>query len=157
MHLRRLLSGCFAALILCLMTLPSPTSFAQVAGLTTLAALHNQARPLLIFARKPDDSQMGIQLRILDEHAAQARDRQIVPLALPYHSPAPSALQLSDTDAEAARRRFHVAPSDFVVILLGKDGGVKLRSSKPISMEKLDDTVDAMPMRKGEMRGQPKS
>ncbi len=156
MYLRRLLSGPFSAPILCLMTLTSPPSSAQQAGLTTLAALHDQARPLLIFALKPDDAQMGIQLRILNEHAAQAHDRQIVPVALPYQSPAPSALQLSDTDAEAARRRFHVAPSDFVVILLGKDGGAKLRSSKPISMEKLVDTIDAMPMRKDEMHGQPK-
>lgn len=124
----------------------------QQTGLTTLAQQRGQTRPLLIFAARPGDPQMGIQLRILDEHAAEAHDRDIVGIALPYNSPGPSALQLSATDAEAARRRFHVAPGDFTVLLLGKDGGAKLRSSKPISIRKLEDTIDAMPMRKDEMR-----
>lgn len=37
-------------------------------------------------------------------------------------------------------------------LLIGKDGGVKLRSNSPISNEKLFDTIDAMPMRQREMR-----
>ena len=130
------------------------TGSAQQTGVTTLDALRDHARPLLIFAPAPDDAQMGIQLRILEEHAAEAHDRDLVPIALPYNSPGPSTLQLSNDDAEAARRRFHVAPGDFVVLLLGKDGGSKLRSSKPLSMPKLETTIDAMPMRQNEMRSQ---
>ena len=125
---------------------------AQESGLTTLADQRNQTRPLLIFAEHANDPQMGIQLRILKEHVAEASDRQIVPIALPFREPGPTALQLSATDAEAARRRLNVQGSDFVVILLGKDGGTKLRSSKPIPMSKLEETIDAMPMRKDEMR-----
>ena len=121
-------------------------------GLTTLQALRDHTRPLLIFAPGPDDSQMGIQLRILNEHAAEASQRDLVAIALPYHNPSPSTLQLSDAEAVEVRRRFHVTPGDFVVILIGKDGGSKLRSSKPISMPMLDRTIDAMPMRKYEMR-----
>lgn len=37
-------------------------------------------------------------------------------------------------------------------LLIGKDGGVKLRSDAPISNKKLFDTIDAMPMRQREMR-----
>jgi hypothetical protein len=37
-------------------------------------------------------------------------------------------------------------------LLIGKDGGVKLRSNSPISNEKLFRTIDAMPMRQREMR-----
>ena len=121
---------------------------AQEIGLTTLAAQRDQARPLLIFAERANDPQMAIQIRILNEHAAEASDRQIVPVALPFRAPGPTALQLSGDDAEAARRKFHVSVSDFVVILLGKDGGAKLRSSKPIPMSTLVETIDAMPMRK---------
>jgi hypothetical protein len=129
-----------------------PANAQQMQGVTTLSALRGQARPLLIFAREPDNRQMGIQLRILNEHAAEAQDRQVVGIALPYQNPGPSNLQLSATDADAARRRFHVAPTDFVVILLGKDGGEKLRSTKPIPMSRLVETIDAMPMRKDEMQ-----
>ena len=125
---------------------------AQNSGLTTLGALRDQARPLLIFAREPTDPQLQIQVRTLQEHAAEAHDRDLVAIALPYNNPGPGALQLTAADAEAARRRFGVTPDDFVVILLGKDGGVKLRSKKPLTMENLKETIDAMPMRQDEMR-----
>ena len=124
---------------------------AQATGLTTLVAQRDQTRPLLIFAERANDPQLEIQVRILSEHAAEAADRQLVPIALPYRAPGASALQLSAEDAEAARRRFHVTSGEFAVILLGKDGGVKLRSSKPIPMSKLEKSIDAMPMRKEEM------
>lgn len=140
-----------ALFVACFMPFAEPTP-AQQHGLTTLAAQLGQTRPLLIFAPKPDDPQMGIQLRTLNEHAAEAHDRDIAPIALPYNSPSPSELQLSPTDAEAARRRFHVAPGEFAVILIGKDGGEKLRSSRPLSISKLDETIDAMPMRQQEAR-----
>ena len=121
-------------------------------GLTTLANLRDQARPLLIFAARPDDPQLIIQLRTLQDHAAEAQERQITPLAIIYNNPSPTDAKLTPTDAEATRRRFSIAPNEFVVILVGKDGGEKLRSSKPISMAKLDETVDSMPMRQDEVK-----
>lgn len=124
----------------------------QVTGLTTLQQLKDQARPLLVFAPKPDDPRLEIQMRTLQEHASEAHERDVVMVALPYNTPSPTAAQLSSDDALDARRRFGVAPGEFAVILLGKDGGSKLRSSKPISMQKLDDTIDAMPMRRDEMK-----
>ena len=41
------------------------------------------------------------------------------------------------------RRRFHISPSDFVVILLTKNGAEKLRSTTPISLARLTRTIDA--------------
>ncbi len=124
----------------------------QEPGLTSLDRLRDHARPLLIFAPKPDDPRLEIQVRTLQEHAADAHDRDLVPIALPYHNPSSTPSQLSTTDAETARRKFHVAPEDFTVILIGKDGGAKLRSSKPLSMEKLNETIDSMPVRQDEVR-----
>ncbi|WP_322348331.1 DUF4174 domain-containing protein [Marivirga arenosa] len=37
-------------------------------------------------------------------------------------------------------------------ILIGKDGGIKMRKDQPIKNEKLFATIDAMPMRKREMK-----
>ncbi len=121
-------------------------------GIVTLAGLRDRVRPLLIFAPKPDDPQLEIQLRRLHQNAAAMTERDVLPVAIPYNAPSPTAAMLSDTDAVAARRRFHVAPDEFVVILVGKDGGEKLRSEKPFSNEKLQQTIDAMPMRQEEMR-----
>ena len=131
---------------------------AQDTGLVSLDSLRDSARPLLIFAPKPDDPQLEIQLRTLNEHAPAMREREVVPIAIPYRTPSPTPAGLNNADGEAARRRFHVAPGQFAVILLGKDGGEKLRSDKPLSMTKLNSTVDAMPMRQemhGKRRPQP--
>lgn len=128
------------------------TLHAQQVAVTTLSQLCNQFRPVLIFAPRPDDPQLEIQVRTLQEHAAEAQDRDLAVIAVPYQSPSPSRLQLAPTDAEAARRQFHVAPGDFTVILIGKDGGEKLRSAKPLSMNHLMETIDAMPMRQDEVK-----
>ncbi len=132
--------------------LHAPMLHAQQIAMTTLAQLRNQYRPLLIFAPRPDDPQLEIQVRTLQEHAAEAQDRDLAVITLPYQSPSPSRLQLAPAEAESTRRRFRVAPGDFAVILLGKDGGEKLRSGKPISMRELAGTIDAMPMRQEEMK-----
>jgi hypothetical protein len=60
---------------------------------------------------------------------------------------------ISDTDPEAQgalRRTFGV--EGFAVLLIGKDGGVKLQRQEPITADALFAVIDAMPMRRQEMR-----
>jgi hypothetical protein len=53
--------------------------------------------------------------------------------------------------ADALRQRYDVAePIGFTVILVGKDGGEKLRQTHPIRRDQLYGSIDAMPMRRGE-------
>lgn len=55
--------------------------------------------------------------------------------------------------AAALRAVFRVEKDGFTALLIGKDGGVKLRSASPFSLETLlYPTIDAMPMRKAEMK-----
>ncbi len=49
-------------------------------------------------------------------------------------------------------RRFELTGSEFTFLLLGKDGGEKLRSHEVVEPEKLFRLIDAMPMRRDEMR-----
>jgi hypothetical protein len=44
------------------------------------------------------------------------------------------------------------ADQSYQNLLIGKDGGVKLRQASPISNQELFNTIDAMPMRQREMR-----
>ena len=124
----------------------------QNAGPTTLAQWRDRARPLLIFAPAPDDARMLAQLHTLGEHAAEMADRDLVPIAVPYRDASSGVAQLGPQEAEVVRQRFHVRPEEFAVVLVGKDGGAKWRSGKPVSMEALNGKIDAMPMRKEEMR-----
>ena len=41
----------------------------------------------------------------------------------------------------------------FRAVLVGKDGGAKFTAAEPIPRQKRFDTIDAMPMRRGEIRG----
>ena len=49
--------------------------------------------------------------------------------------------------AAGVRKRYGLPTSSFTVVLIGKDGGAKLRRSRPISAAVLQATIDAMPMR----------
>ncbi len=118
---------------------------------TTLAALRDRFRPLLIFAASPDDPGLRAQLTRLHDHAPGLAERDVLVIAIPYNNPSLTEIALTVAEGEAARRRFKVAPNEFTVLLIGKDGDEKLRSQKPVSLQKLRETIDSMPMRKEEM------
>ena len=55
---------------------------------------------------------------------------------------------------QALFKKYKASTQNFTFILIGKDGGEKLRSTQPISKEKLYRIIDDMPMRKSEMKHQ---
>ena len=52
------------------------------------------------------------------------------------------------------RQQFSVAPDAFTILLLGKDGTEKYRSTNAVPMETIYTLIDQMPMRQQEMRKQ---
>ncbi len=50
------------------------------------------------------------------------------------------------------RSYYRIQPGAFAAILVGKDGGEKFRTTKPVSSESVFRRIDAMPMRKEEMK-----
>ena len=60
---------------------------------------------------------------------------------------------LTETDPQGGlHRKFKVTAQDFRVLLIGKDGHVALERSTPITAEALFSVIDAMPMRREEMK-----
>ena len=123
---------------------------------TTLASLRDRYRPLLLFAAKPDDPSLLAQMTRLKNAQAGLEHRDVLVIALviavPFNNPSSTKVALTTEDGIEARRHFNVAPDEFTVILLGKDGGEKLRSRNPVSFQKLKDLIDSMPMRQDEMQ-----
>ena len=114
-------------------------------------------RPLVVLAPSATDRRLKQQQNTLDRAADDMMDRNMLylpVLASPAHfvAPldAPYAL-LSASESAALRKRFHVEPGEFAVVLLGEDGGEKLTSHEPVSIEKLNALIDAMPTRRQEM------
>jgi len=50
------------------------------------------------------------------------------------------------------RKRYRVAKGDTTVILVGKDGGEKLRTGDLADLERIFRLIDSMPMRRREMQ-----
>jgi hypothetical protein len=118
----------------------------------SMKAMRNCYRPVLVFAASARDPSFSSQQALLEQYADDMMDRNLLyvpvlakpalfnqPLDAPY-------VMLTGAELKGIRERFHVGPSEFMVILVGKDGGEKFRSSKPVSVLKLDALVDAMPV-----------
>jgi hypothetical protein len=128
---------------------PSPNSAAG-----KLAALKGNSRPLLIFypqgpGERPLVPALSRQRALLDGHETELRERDVVLMYVPY---LPDYESMAPSMWTGLRRQFQVDDRRFTVVLLGKDGGEKLRTHVPVTIEKLDALIDAMPMRQQEMR-----
>lgn len=122
----------------------------------TFAAMHDCYRPLLVFSPTGNNAELRDQVNLLDHDADDMMDRFVLltPVLADSHGyqpplDAPHAL-LNSKEMAGLRHRYHVPDSDFLVLLLGEDGSVKLRDSHPVSTERLNSLIDAMPMRKVE-------
>ena len=59
---------------------------------------------------------------------------------------------LASEEAKKLRRHFGVKPGRFTVILVGKDGGVKMVREERTDLQEIFDLIDSMPMGQQEMR-----
>jgi len=59
---------------------------------------------------------------------------------------------LDRKEADSIRNHFTVPDDTFSLILVGKDGGIKLKRSDRVDLRAVFDLIDAMPMRQREMR-----
>ena len=110
-------------------------------------------RLLFIFAE--DDSHplfKDLQRQIV-AHKAEVEDRDLIVFEVPAQSPARmNTNQISRKDADSIRNHFAISSDTFSLILVGKDGGVKLKLHEYASLEEVFELIDSMPMRQREMR-----
>jgi len=111
-----------------------------------LKPLQWKARVLVVSAPKANDSDLTAQNAILksDFDGQAERDLTIIRLV--------GAEGPAGVDAQALRERLSLPPDRFEVVLVGKDGTTVLRRRQPISLGDLFDRIDAMPMRRDEIR-----
>ncbi len=106
----------------------------------SLDGLRWKSRPVIVLADDPADPAYKIQMTNLKSAASELKDRDIV--------------VLSEADGSASGLRDALGnPNGFRVVLVGKDGGIKVNQDSPLGVSELFSTIDAMPMRKREMKG----
>ena len=108
-----------------------------------LATYRRAYRVVVALAPSRRDPDLAVQRRIFAALGAAAAERDLV-LAT-YDDATPEGATL--------RRRF--GGTGFRAILVGKDGEEKISSGRPLDRGALLPTIDAMPMRRQEMRRTP--
>jgi hypothetical protein len=110
-------------------------------------------RLVLVFAPSGDDARYRGLEKELREQGNAIVERDL--LVFHVFENGVSRLGRSPIDAQSAallRDRFSVNPGQFLVVLIGKDGGEKLRRGGEVDITEIFSLIDSMPMRQREVR-----
>jgi hypothetical protein len=98
-------------------------------------------RRLVVVVGQPDDPRVHAEMAMLSCAKGALDERDVV------------VQSLSPEAARRDRPNLAVGPTTaFEVLLVGKDGGVKLRRLHPVDPAEIAALIDTMPMRQQEMR-----
>jgi hypothetical protein len=86
-------------------------------------------RPIVVFADSPEDPRFKEQMILLTSEAAALLERDVVVLT-------------DTTPKPTSALRKQLRPRGFMLVLVGKDGGVKLRKPHPWTVRELSRTID---------------
>ncbi len=112
--------------------------FVEVTKDTDLSSYRWTHRPIVVFANSPEDVNYTRQITMLESELNQLLVRDVV--------------VLTDTNpSEVSPLRELLRPRGFALLLIGKDGQVKLRKPFPWSVRELSRAIDKMPMRRQEL------
>lgn len=111
----------------------------MAADMADLSEFRWKKRPVLVFADSENDPAYLEQIDLLMDRSEELRDRDVI--------------VLTDTDPAArSAMRLKMRPRGFMLVLVGKDGGIKLRKPFPWSVREISRSIDKMPMRQREIR-----
>ena len=112
-----------------------------------------QDRVILLFANTNSDSFYIHQKEVLMKEKAGLIERNLVIYEIfSQGGIQPGGDLINEKNAENWRTYFSVQPRSFTFLLIGKDGGEKLRSETIVPVSSLFGLIDGMPMRRAEMR-----
>ena len=98
-------------------------------------------RPIVVFADSPFDPAFTEQMELLRARESALAERDVVVL-----------VDTAPDEASALRQRLR--PRGFMLVLVGKDGDVKLRKPRPWDVREITRSIDKMPLRQQELRRQ---
>ena len=116
-----------------------------------MSAYRWKQRPLLVFADHDSSLSLKSQRGIVDANRSGFAERDMVVVFVVGDQVTVELGGMPGESAAALRRQYGVSGA-FKAVLVGKDGGAKLSSFEPLSAIRLFSTIDAMPMRRNEMR-----
>ena len=121
--------------------------------------MRDTCRLLLLLAPSVKDPGFVQQIDELRAHVSEIKERDI--LVLPVISgqtgrsnlpPGLPLAALTESEVTELTSRLNLSSDSFQVVLVGKDGGLKLSTKMPVSVHQLSLLIHSMPMRKQEIR-----
>lgn len=111
-----------------------------------------QNRILLVFSQA-ESNKSAEQSAVFNQHRQGMQDRDLVVFGIHNEQVEnPEGETFGKEAASRLRTKYRISEEEFAVILIGKDGTEKLRQHEVLKADKLFATIDAMPMRRQEMR-----
>jgi hypothetical protein len=110
-------------------------------------------RLLLIFSPNRADPLFNSLANEISSRREDVEDRDLVIFEiLESGASKMNSSELEPQKAASFQKQFEIPENTFTVILLGKDGGIKLKRSDHVRLEEIFRLIDSMPMRQDEMR-----
>jgi hypothetical protein len=117
-----------------------------------LAGFRWAKRVVVMLADTDADPALLEQQARLQAVAAGLVERDVVLVAATGQGVTVDGSGLDALRVDQLRQAYAAGTSGFRLVLIGKDGGVKLRAAEPVRAGDLLALVDSMPMRQREMR-----
>ena len=126
---------------------PPPRVALAASPAPSLDAQRWRRRVVLAFAPSVEDARLIYQRAEFRRLTSRADTRDLLLVTV-------AGMQVSGAadEAGALRDRFHIVLGGYRTFLLGKDGHAALTSASPIPAELIARAIDAMPMRRDEVR-----
>lgn len=110
-------------------------------------------RVLIVTASSPSNIGFKRQDQILTKGKKGMKDRDLVIYRLyTDHWLDHKNNLLSEKEAQSLYQNYNIDSATFSVVLLGKDGSVKMRKTDIVSTREIFQLIDSMPMRQQEMK-----
>ncbi len=118
-----------------------------------LSAYQWKNRLLFLFATSEEDPSYFSLKKEIEHQAMEVLDRDLlIAHVLEKGDCRLGKVRLNSGQALSLRKYLSVSPGQFMVILIGKDGGEKFRQDRNVELKQIFKIIDAMPMRQQEMK-----
>ena len=125
----------------------------QPQGTLDLAAYVWKNRLLLLFASSNEDGSYQEFMKKLQKQEDEIVERDLLVFSIFERGQSRFGNSVIDRHSAASLRdKFSIIPGQFTVVLVGKDGGEKLRRGAAVDIDDIFSVIDSMPMRQREMK-----
>ena len=153
----RLVPRALAVVVLATIAVLVPALVPATARAVELSDYLWQRRPLLVFAPTDSDPRLGETVRRIEASRCDFSDRDMVlGLIVADGTSTLDGQVLGSKQAQRLMAQFGIGATSFSAVLVGKDGGEKLRVNDVPDLPTIYAVIDGMPMRGREMAADPR-